>query len=81
MQRVLAEGPEAVEAQIAGVLQDVQNNRLDNPDVDGGRTNSCPQVRGLGQERLPAVQSSLIYALKEAQVAAGKPSAASRARN
>ncbi len=70
IQRMLAGGADGVEEQIAGLLEDVDNNRLDSPDVKRRMSELLAEVRRLGQEHLPAVQGGLIDALKEAQAVA-----------
>jgi hypothetical protein len=69
VQRMLAGAPDAVEQQIAGLLEDVKNNRLDNPEIQRRMNDLLAEVQRLGQEHLPAVQSGLIEAIKAAQAA------------
>src|SRR5690606_27960063 len=70
IQRMLAGGSEGVERQIDDLLKEVNNNRLDSPDVQRRMSELLTEVRRLEQDHLPAVQGRLIDALKEAQAAA-----------
>ncbi|MBW3597595.1 MAG: hypothetical protein KY475_10005 [Planctomycetes bacterium] len=70
IQRMLSGGPEGVEAQIEALLQDMQNNRLDSPDVERRMRELLADVQALGEEHLPGAQSGLIDALKESPDAA-----------
>lgn len=70
IQRMLAGGSEGVERQIDDLLKEVNNNRLDSPDVQRRMSELLAEVRRLEQDHLPAVQGRLIDALKEAQAAA-----------
>lgn len=69
IERMLAGKGEGIEEQIAELLEDVQNNRLDSPDVERRMRELLAEVRRLGTEHLSAAQGGLIDALKEAQTA------------
>lgn len=65
--RLLADPPDGVASQIAGVLHELRSNRIENPEVVGRMNELLAAVRQIGGEQLPPIQNRLIDALKTAR--------------
>jgi hypothetical protein len=65
--RGLTSSAEGVVSQIQGVLEDLQNNRLDSPEVERQMQRMLTEIQRLERENLPLIGRELTQALKTAQ--------------
>jgi hypothetical protein len=73
--RGLVSPGEGVAPQIAGLLADLANNKVDNPDVERHMRRLMEEINRLGKQELPVINRELTAAMKSAQSAGGKDSA------
>jgi hypothetical protein len=67
VERLLAGEQDGVLAQIEALLELVQRNRLDNPDIERRLNQLQQEVGQIAEQQLPEIQRDLITALKAAQ--------------
>ena len=67
--RLLADPQDGVAAQIAGLLHELQSNRIENPEVIGRMNQLLSAVQEISDVHLPPIQNDLIDALKIAREA------------
>lgn len=77
--RGLVSPGEGVAAQIAGLLAELTNNKVDSPDVERHMRRLLDELGRLGEQELPVISRELTTALKSSQADAGDQQAAGRA--
>lgn len=70
--RGLVSPGEGVAAQVAGLLDELTNNKVDSPDVERHMRRLLSEIDRLGKDELPPIGRELTSALKSSQ-AGGKP--------
>ena len=71
--RALVSPGEGVKSQIAGLLADLTNNKVDSPDVERHMQRLLDELERLGQEELPLISRELTAALKSSQADGDQP--------
>jgi hypothetical protein len=67
VQRGLVGATEGVPAQVAGLLADLRNNRVDDPDLERQMEQVLEELARLDRDVLPGVDQALTAAIKDAQ--------------
>jgi hypothetical protein len=67
VQRLLSDPGEGVQTLIVSLLADLDNNRLDSPDVKRHMSELLAEVRRIDADHLPVIQREMIAALKVAR--------------
>jgi len=75
VQRQLNLDDDSIENQAAALLEDLKNNRIDNPDSKRRMQTLLDVVKGLGAEQLPGINRQLTAAMKTARDSASKAAA------
>lgn len=73
--RALADPAEGVPLHIAGLLADLENNRLDNPDIERRMREVLREIERLDRDALPVVRRELTSAIKTGEAAPDAPAA------
>lgn len=68
VERGLVSPGEGVAGQIAGLLADIAQNKVDSPDVERQMRSLLEEIDRLGRDELPAIGGELTAAIKAAQV-------------
>lgn len=71
--RALTNREEGLRSQVAGILADIENNQLDNPEIKRRTQAVADEIAGLERERLPRIDRALTAAEKSARLAHERP--------
>ncbi len=71
--KLLADPQDGVQTQITGLLDELQSNRVDSPEISRRMQQLLDVVEQISRQKLPEIQRSLINALKAAGEALNRP--------